>query len=127
MAYGILQAGRDYRPTGGRNKDGRPLSAILREIDLGDGRVVPVGFITDWGSVPEFADDLFGIDTRRGSLAYLTHDFNYRHAARSRLVSDWELKKDQKAEGVGQLERLIVFLTLRLFGGQAYQNKSHAG
>ena len=120
MPSGSLILGEDYRPLGTRNEEGRYLYEIMREIDLGGGRIVPIGFVTDFGSIPRIVDNLFGIDTRRGSLAYLTHDYNYRHRARPRLIADIELRLDQRAEGVGIVERSIVFWALRVGGRKAF-------
>lgn len=120
MPSGSLISGKDYRPLGTRNEEGRPLYEIMREIDLGGGRIVPIGFVTDFGSIPRIVDDLFGIDTRRGSLAYLTHDYNYRYRARARILCDLELRIDQRSEGVGIVERSIVFWALRVGGRKAF-------
>lgn len=120
MPSGILIQGEDYVPLGSSNDGGRPEFSIVRDIDLGGGRVVPIGFVTDFGSIPRLVDDLFGIDTRRGSLAYLTHDYNYRTRARPRIIADIELRLDQRSEGVRIIERSIVFWSLRVWGGAAY-------
>lgn len=124
MPHGTLIAGKDYAPLGTRNEEGRPLYEILREIDLGGDRVVPVGFFTDFGSIPRMVDNIFGIDTRRGSMAYLTHDYNYRYKARPRIIADIELRFDQRKEGIGLLERSIVFWALRVGGAKAYNRGS---
>ena len=120
MAHGRLTYGEDYISMGMSNLGGRPLFSTVREIDIGGGRIVPIGFVTDFGSVPRLADLLFGIDTRRGSISYLTHDYNYGLGARGRLMADRELRRDQAREGVGLIERTIVYMAVRLCGGPAY-------
>ena len=121
MASGKLHRGIDYTPLGARNRGGRELFYVLRDIDIGEGRTVEEGFVTDFGSVPKIADDLLGIDTREGSLSYLTHDYSYRGRGKTRLAADLELRLDQRREGVGWIERSIVFYSLRLFGRAAFK------
>jgi len=120
MAYGKLINGEDYVSLKAYNRGGRELFYVLKEIDLGEDRIVEEGFVTDFGSIPRIADKLLGINTREGSLSYLTHDYNYRRHNKSRARADLELRLDQKREGVGAAERAVVFWSLRLFGFPAY-------
>ena len=126
MPSGSLKLGRDYVPINVADSDGRDLYEIKREIDLGGGRLVHKGFVTDFGSVPRQAIDYLKITPREGSLAYVTHDYNYRHKPRARLLADVELLIDQKAEGVGRVERCIVFMALRVKGGKAWRSWAKA-
>lgn len=116
-----LRLFQDYAPTQQYTAEGRLLFKLLRDVELGDGRVASSGFLTDWGSVPKKIDDWFGIDNRRGSVAYLRHDFNYQTGFKSRIMSDLELRIDQKSEGVPYIERQLVFWGLRIGGKKAYQ------
>lgn len=117
----MLKAGEDYVPTNNYNKNDVRLDKIVRDIDLGSGHVVPAGFVTDWGSVPKFADNFFGIDKRRGSKEYLRHDFLYRTHLVPRFIADCWLWFDAKS--FHPIERIIVFLTVLMFGGRGYRQK----
>lgn len=78
------------------------------------------GFITDWGSVPKFADNLFGIESREGSLSYLNHDACYQFGLVGRSTADRLMWSNLKYDGASILERNTVFLAVRLFGGRNY-------
>ena len=84
-------------------------------------QIVPAGYITDWGSVPVLADKWFGINTRRGSITYLNHDACYAFClAPSRKVADDLMRDNLKYDGAGIIERAVVWLSVRLFGGGNY-------
>lgn len=126
-----LRRGEDYDLLDTYRDGWRRESALLRPVPIwlpdNEGgwyqHCLEAGFVTDWGSVPEFADSLFGIETREGSISYLNHDACYQYGLLSRARSDMLMWSNLKYDGAGVLERNIVFLAVRLFGARNYNSE----
>lgn len=84
-----------------------------------DKVVIPAGFVTDGGSVPQF---LWGIVSPwgRASKPFLLHDWLYHTQDRSRLVSDAILLEAMEVVGVSWFQRLLIYRGVRLGGWVAW-------
>lgn len=81
--------------------------------------IVPVGFATDFASVPRLplAFLLFG---GVADEAAVVHDFLYSTGACSRKLADEVFAEASKACGVPTWRRWPMWLGVRLFGGSRY-------
>ena len=81
--------------------------------------IVPIGFVTDFASVPRlpFAYLLFG---GVADEAAVVHDFLYSTGACSRKLADDVFAEASKACGVAAWRRGPMWLGVRLFGGRRY-------
>lgn len=88
--------------------------------DSKDKIVIPKGFITDGGSVPQFAQ---GIVSRWGkaSKAYVLHDYLYKQQTRSKLVCDAIFLEALQVLKVNWFQRWLIYRGVRLGGGKAFR------
>lgn len=77
--------------------------------------LVPSGFVTDFATVPRlpFAWLLAG---RIADRSAVMHDWLYFTRDLSRAEADRMFLKAMRAEGVGQLRRMTMYIAVRLFG-----------
>lgn len=86
---------------------------------LGKDITVPVGFETDFASVPRAFWHLLPPTGKYGK-ASLVHDWLYTTKVADRLAAD-EVFRDAMAElGVPRLTRCVMFLAVRAFGSWRY-------
>ena len=83
--------------------------------------IVPIGFVTDFASVPRlpFAFLLFGAVAQEAAVV---HDFLYSTGACSRKLADEVFSEASKACGVSGWRRGPMWLGVRLFGGKRYSS-----
>ena len=86
---------------------------------LGARLTVPLGFRTDFASVPRlpFAFWLTG-DTAHAPA--VVHDYLYRRHLFSRRISDTVFLEAMKAEGDPWWRRCLMYQAVRWFGGKAW-------
>lgn len=124
----MLKLGVDYEYLDSYRDGWRRESVLIKPVPiwLPDGiggwkkHWLDAGFITDWGSVPKFANDYFGIKPREGSISYLNHDACYQSALIPRIEADNLMWSNLKYDGVPKLERAINYSAVRLRGARAY-------
>jgi hypothetical protein len=86
---------------------------------------VPAGFVTDFASIPQFAQNLISNDGPWDAPAVL-HDFGYRTQPAGIPRSKWDalLMEAMKAECVTFWKRWAIYIGVRLGGWLAWkQNK----
>lgn len=91
----------------------------------GEGRhiTVPSGFITDLASVPRV---LWSVVPPFGTYTYaaIIHDYLYRQGGTSRVVADATFAEVMEVEGTDKFTRLIVYLSVRMFGWISFKKKN---
>lgn len=87
---------------------------------------VPVGFKTDFGSVPKL---LWGLIPPIGPalLGYVVHDYLYATAWLSRRQSDAVLLEIAGVSGMSWLRRSAVYSALRIFGSRNFGPQAMGG
>ncbi len=80
---------------------------------------VPVGFETDFASIPRGLWNLFPPTGSYGKAAVI-HDFLYRMWGTSRKDADKIFLEAMEVLGVGYLTRHALYRAVRVFGGSAY-------
>lgn len=86
------------------------------------GRVeVPVGFQTDFASIPRFAWRY--IDPEDAGICYpsVVHDFLYTTQSTSRETADQVLREAMQVAGARVDQRAVVYRMVRLFGGSHWK------
>lgn len=91
-------------------------------IVYGSRIIVPRGFVTDFASVPRvpFAYWLTGDTAHKASVI---HDFLYRTKPCARSVADAVFLEAMGADGQPLWRRKLMWLGVRLFGEEAYDNE----
>ena len=79
---------------------------------------VPVGFVTDYASVPRGLWNLFPPNGLYAPAAVL-HDFLYRRTEYERSICDDVLMEAMEVLGVGWFTRHCIYRAVRIFGGAA--------
>ena len=93
------------------------------EVGSGDTIEVPVGFVTDLGSVPQILWNLIP-PIGKPLRGYVLHDWLYFQQARSRAKSDGILLEAMGVAGVNWFKRWTIYLGVRSGGWIAWsQNK----
>lgn len=93
------------------------------KINSGDDIHVPIGFISDAGSVPRIfwpIVDPFGIAAK----SFFLHDWLYHTQERSRLVSDAILMEAMEVLGVHPFKRWLIYRGVRLGGWVAWKKNN---
>lgn len=93
------------------------------ELGGNDSIKVPVGFVTDMGSVPRLfwsIIDPWGPPAK----AFIIHDYLYHTQERSRLVSDAILLEGMEVLGVNRFKRWLIYRGVRLGGWVAWNKMS---
>lgn len=95
-----------------------PLTIVL-ELDVGVLKMtLGKGFITDFGSIPRFAQGW--IDKEGDNLiAFLVHDAGYVYRGFSRLTWDSIMEQILEIKGMSRFKRLVVYNAVRI-GGSSY-------
>ena len=82
---------------------------------------VPVGFETDFASVPRFPI-IWDIAGGVGNKAATIHDYLYTEHTYDRMLCDRVFREALKVEGVGTIKRNLMYASVRILG-QAYWDK----
>jgi hypothetical protein len=91
----------------------------LHEEGSGDTVDVPVGFVTDFASVPRALWWLLPTWGRYGNAAVI-HDFCYWDQSRGRCEADRIFWESMQVLGVRRWARVLLFSSVRLFGWAAW-------
>lgn len=107
---------------------GRGRFALLQDlpVDFGDealagawpGVVIPAGFVTDGASIPWWARPLWGSWGRVG-LPALLHDWLLAETALAKRDCDWLFLGALHAQGVPDLQAVLMYLGVRARPGRA--------
>ena len=80
---------------------------------------VPVGFVTDFASIPRFLWAILPPTGRYGKAA-VVHDFLYQTGEMSRLDADNTFLEGMEVLGVPYHRRYTMYWAVRAFGGRYY-------
>ena len=83
---------------------------------------VPVGFKTDFASVPRLFWNILP-PTGRYTKAAILHDWLYNSHAVSKEDADGIFRRIMEEENVGVVKRNIMYFAVKFFGGNAYNKK----
>lgn len=112
------------RPTDSRNGRNRYtlIAPLHYQSDLVGSIVVPVGFVTDFASIPRACWRY--IDPEDACIAYasVVHDYIYTAQPTSRGVADKVLDEAMGVSGARWDQRKVVYAAVRLFGGSHWNN-----
>jgi hypothetical protein len=87
---------------------------------LGSDVIVPVGFSTDFASVPQLLWNIVPPLGRYGDAA-IVHDYLYRTQTTDRATADAIFLEAMEAKGVRWSQRQMIYYAVRLFGWHAWQ------
>jgi len=121
MEIGFLEEEIDLRV--GRDGVLRTTKSILTyysESIVNQLIVVPVGFETDLGSIPQFLQGIFPKDGK-ALFAYVLHDYLYKTGMFTRAESDDMLKEAMKSLNVVWWRVFFVRKGLKVGGGKAWK------
>ena len=82
---------------------------------------VPVGYITDFASIPRLCWRLIGYPAGKYGKAAVIHDFLYSSHRYSRKRSDEILYEAMGVSGVVRWRRKIIYWAVRMFGMFAWK------
>lgn len=82
---------------------------------------VPVGFVTDFASIPKWLQWFFSFIGLYGKAAVL-HDYLYATELVSRFRADWIFLRAMRVLGVGKFKRRMMYRAVRKFGKSHYKN-----
>lgn len=92
----------------------RYISGIIGEVS------VPVGFKTDFASVPR-VPIVFDIMGNRAHAAATIHDYLYATGAVSRKTADRVFKEACMASGISKTRSWLMYAAVRMFGWRRYK------
>lgn len=105
------------------NRDGRQLWQVVDDDFIyqsdvaGQTITVPMGFITDFASIPQACLSMFGEIAQRPSVI---HDFLYTKVIVPRGIADKVLLEAMELTGVSWLQRKMIYAGVRVGGGSHY-------
>lgn len=99
-----------------------PLVYNSKVLEFHNPFIVPVGFETDFASVPRGLWNLFPPDGSYTPAAVL-HDWLYRETSLPRSLCDALFLEAMKACGTKVIARRIIWAAVRLFGWSARKRK----
>ena len=84
---------------------------------------VPVGYITDFASIPKIVWPIIGHPAGRHGKAAVIHDYLYSTRRFSRKRSDRIFLEAMKVLKIGTIKRKMMYYAVRLFGRPAWKGK----
>lgn len=81
---------------------------------------IPVGFVTDFASVPKLLHWLIGPWGKHGRAAVL-HDYLYRFAVFDRVVCDAIFLEAMRIIGCSKSTRRVIYAAVRVWGRYAWK------
>jgi hypothetical protein len=102
------------------------LQAFVFVTEGGEILTVPVGFETDFASIPRFLWAIYPPAGKWGKAA-VVHDWLYASGDRTRLECDEIFKDAMEILGVPWLRRQVMYRAVRLGGGAAWDRHRKAG
>lgn len=91
----------------------------IGEEGSGDRVTVPVGFVTDFASVPSIFATVLPKWGKYGN-AVIIHDYLYWEGSRKRKECDFIFFEAMRVLGVSLLKRYIMYGAVRVFGWTSY-------
>lgn len=88
--------------------------------------IVPIGFPTDFASVPRLLRWLIDAKGRHAKPAVL-HDYIYRTQIVARVVADAIFLESMEVKEVARWQRWLIYLAVRCFGWIAWHNNKKRG
>jgi len=82
---------------------------------------VPVGYMTDFASIPSMFWVLLGHPAQKHGKAAVIHDFLYSTHSYSRKRADQIFYEAMGVSKVSTWKRKVIYRTVRIFGGRAYK------
>lgn len=98
----------------------QPFVYIYNEDGIYEEILVPKGFITDYGSIPQIFQNIIPKDDEM-SGAYVVHDLIYASELFSRKICDDILLKAFQELGAGWLKRNTVYSAVRTCGWNVWR------
>lgn len=92
---------------------------VMQEIEI-NGFIVPKGFITDFASVPKVFW-MFLPPWNDYGRASILHDYQYCSGCLPKKESDKMMLDTMKKDGVRAFRRVMIFISVSLFGAPAYR------
>jgi hypothetical protein len=83
--------------------------------------IIPIGFETDYGSVPRGLWNLFPPTEQHCACSYILHDFLYSTKYFNRYICDQALLNGLKSLGISQIKCYAIYYGVRLGGGLPYK------
>lgn len=83
---------------------------------------VPIGFVTDFATIPKLLRIFFSPIGLYGKAAVL-HDYLYTVGITTRFRSDWIFLRAMRVLGVGKFKRRLMYKAVRVFGAKYYKSK----
>lgn len=100
-------------------KDWRVASPIHYTTDAGILIEVPVGFITDFASVPRIVRPWISEWGKHG-IGSIIHDYLYTSKEMSRYDADTVFREIMNKHEVSYVKINLIYLAIRLFGGSRW-------
>lgn len=97
----------------------------IAPLGFRDGKnlwVVPIGFVTDFASIPRLFWTLIGSPAGPYVAAAVLHDFFYRAQLIPKPEADRTFLTAMQSLGVGTVRRTIIYLAVKFFGWHAWHD-----
>lgn len=101
--------------------------AVEIELDGYKPIVVPVGFITDFSSVPRILSWFIAPNDRGFAEAGIVHDWLYRHGPYSQANADLIFRELLIKWGAPPRRAWLAYFSLRVFGWRNFTTKNYKG
>lgn len=99
---------------------------VYRSDVLGYDLIVPLGFTTDFASVPRLPG-AYWLAGGKATKAAVVHDYLYRNKLCPRSTADKVFYEAMQATGQARWRRSLMWAGVRLFGWTAYPNSPVQG
>ncbi len=114
----------------------KPLKVFFSYDGIVYTTIVPEGFLTDFGSIPQFAQSIYSPTDPDMIECFVFHDYLYEKNGKilcinngiaqmleltryeSDLIPLWRMAKK---EGAGYIKRSVIFNSVRVGGGKAWE------
>ena len=98
----------------------KPFEYHVGSIDSDEVISVPIGFITDFASIPRIFWSVFPPYGKYGKAAVI-HDYIYRNGLYKRKKCDGIFLEGMVVLGVAVWKRKVIYWAVRIFGGSLYR------
>ena len=83
---------------------------------------VPIGFVTDFASIPRFARIIIP-KLGRFTKSSVVHDYLYQHGSLTRKQADLCFRDGMKELGVSKFRYTAMYIAVRVFGSFAWKRR----
>ena len=98
---------------------------LIYKNGVGDYIAVPVGFKTDYASIPKILRSYIDQDSGRIRDAAVLHDYLYTTCILSREASDHYFHEAMIGLGMPKFKAWIAWKSVRMFGKSSYKSRYH--